>query len=262
MIYLKFNCHVPLLALLFPYVDYNVLSVLCRFWLLPTQQIPMLLSWKNLRRLFLRRMLLAWPAWTTTGLLVRFLRDLMSKSVMWRMLLSGVTTHPASTLMLTMPQWRLPAERSLFVNLLLTMNGKSEMPQLPRHWHLFIFPWQIPNVSPFFLTGLMGNSSQPSSSVVLLSSRRESSPVLFLLPALLVTTSATGFLEPLRLASVPLTSRFYWFYTLLSTVSIFWIVGNICFHGCVLWWFVWCACWTDILIPSNMQRWRMENRSR
>lgn len=172
----------------------------------------MLLSWKNLLHLSLRGMLLAWPAWTTTGLLARFLRDLMFKSVTWRMLLFGVTTRPLSTLMLTMPQWRLPVERNLFVNLLLMMHGKSEMPELIRYWCLFLFCWEIgTDGSPFFLTGLMGNSSQPSSSVVLQSSRPGSSPVPFLLPALLVTTFVIGFLEPLRLASMPWTSCFYWF---------------------------------------------------
>lgn len=39
-------------------------------------------------------------------------------------------------------------------------------------------------------------------------------------------------------------------------------VGNLGLHGCVLWWFLQCACWSHLLFPCDMLRWWVEDCSR
>lgn len=99
----------------------------CRSLLLPTLQTPMHWSWRNLHHPSLRKTLLVWLDWTTTGHWVRFPRGWMSKFLKSRMPLYGETTHPLNILMSTMLQLKLLLGKRLFVSLWRMMNGERKL---------------------------------------------------------------------------------------------------------------------------------------
>lgn len=95
-------------------------------------------SWRNLHLPFLRKTLLVWQDWITTGHWDRFQRGWMFKFVTLKMSSSGEITHPVSIPMSTMQLWKHQLGRSLSVSLLLMTHGMKMDKYIILTWFYFV----------------------------------------------------------------------------------------------------------------------------